>query len=499
MQVTKRTHLHASLQNTIFMVLLITIIGLIAWLSTHYKMQADWTINNRHTLSQASQKVLAELTQPIKITAYVGKNSEVRVAITELIARYQRQADNINLHFVDPVYAPDEVRQQGIQGEGEILIHYQDRTEHLRFLSEQDLTSALQRLMRPARLAVFLEGHGERLPTHFENHDLSEWADALKKGGVQIQNLNFGKNAMILDNADVLVIASPRNELLPGEVTLIANYLDKGGHLLWLMDPTTPLQGLEPIAEKLGLTILPGMIVDPISRLLGVDNPAVVSITTDGYGDHPVTSTSGEFITLFPHASGLIVEPPEDEGWEATALLTTNPQAWSETGEVEGTIEFNEESDINGPLDIAFAMVRDKAQIDDSEMDDEGDEGEKEVEELEKEVHAEEDVHDTEEDIHDEHIHDDIYEEQRVIIVGEGDFLSNAFVGYGGNLELALNMMNWLAADDTLIDIPSKTAIDLDLELSANVVILLGGFFLLILPLGLITTGISIWLKRRKA
>jgi len=465
MQVTKRTHLQASLQNTIFMVLLITIISLIAWLSTHYEIQADWTANNRHTLSQASHKVLAELTQPIKITAYVGKNNEVRVALSELIARYQRQADNINLRFVDPVYAPDEVRQQGIQGEGEVLVHYQDRTEHLGFLSEQALTSALQRLMRPARLAVFLEGHGERSPTHFKNHDLSEWADALKNSGVQVQVLNVGKNAWILDDADVLVIASPRNDLLPGEITLIAHYLDQGGHLL--------------------------MIVDPISQLLGVNNPAVVSITTDGYGAHPVTSTSGELITLFPYASGLIVEPPEDEGWETTALLTTNPQVWSETGKEE-TVEFNEETDINGPLDIAFALSRDKPLMDDSEMDNE----EEAVEEVEKAVHA--DVHDTEEDI-EEDIHDDVYEEQRVIIVGEGDFLSNAFIGYAGNLELALNMMNWLAADDTLIDIPSKTAIDLDLELSANVVIWLGIFFLFILPLGLIITGISIWLKRRKA
>jgi ABC-type uncharacterized transport system involved in gliding motility auxiliary subunit len=524
MQVTNRTHLQARLQNTIFMVLLFTIMGLIAWLSIRYEIQADWTVNNRHTLSEASKKILAELTEPIKITVYVTKDNELRTAVRELIARYQRQADNMTLHFVDPFYAPNEARQQDIQNKGEVRIQYKDRTEHLQFLSEQELTSALQRLLRPPRLAVFLEGHGERSPTKPENHDLSEWAKTLKKIGVKVQTLNFGEVPAMPTEADVLVIASARHKFLPGEITLIADYIDKGGNLLWLIDPETPLHSLEleTLAKKIGLTIQPGIIVDPISQLF-VNNPAVVSITTTGYGEHPVTSRiKQEVLTLFPHASSLIVVPPEDEGWEEMALLTTNQQTWSET-ETEGTVEFNEETDIDGPLNIAFALVRDKSEsADHSEAHDDSEEHEEhnvesdDANKTENEIQngiadkendaktenenknsVADNVADIETD--DVHVHDDTYEEQRLIIVGDGDFLSNAFLGYGGNLDLGLKMINWLATDDTLIDIPSKTAVDLDLELSSSAVILLGGIFLFILPLGLIGMGISVWLWRRKA
>jgi ABC-type uncharacterized transport system involved in gliding motility auxiliary subunit len=520
MQITKRTHLQARLQNTIFMVLLFTIMGLIAWLSIRYEIQADWTVNNRHTLSEASKKILAELTEPIKITVYVTKDNELRTAVRELIARYQRQADNITLHFVDPFYAPNEARQQDIQNKGEVRIQYKDRTEHLQFLSEQELTSALQRLLRPSRLAVFLEGHGERSPTKSENHDLGEWAKALKNIGVNVQTLNFGEVPAVPTDADVLVIASARNKFLPGEITLIADYIDKGGNLLWLIDPTTPLHSLEIIAKKLGLTIQPGIIVDPISQLF-VNNPAVVSITTTGYGEHPVTSRiEKKVLTLFPHASGLIVVPPEDEGWEEMALLTTNQQTWSET-ETEGTVEFNEETDIKGPLNIAFALVRDKLEFaDDSETHDDSEEHQEDevesndaktendtqnsvadTESTENDAKIENEIQDSVADIEmdDAHVHDDTYKEQRLIVVGDGDFLSNAFLGYGGNLDIGLKMINWLATDDTLIDIPSKTAVDLDLELSSSAVILLGGIFLFILPLGLISMGISVWLWRRKA
>ncbi|MDM8562383.1 GldG family protein [Candidatus Marithioploca araucensis] len=648
MQMTKRTHLQARFQNTLFMVLLLTVIGLIAWLSTHYEIKADWTINNRHSLSEASRKILVELKEPIKVTAYITDNNGLRLPIQELVERYQRQADNISLHFVDPFYAPDEVRQQNIQEKGEILIQYKERTEQLRFLSEQELTSALQRLLRPARLAVFLTGHSERSPTHFADHDLSQLAVALKNSGINVQTLNFGETPAIPDETNVLVIASARQKLLPAEVTKIADYIDKGGNLLWLMDPSIPLQNLEVIAEKFGLTIQPGIIVDPISQLLGVKSSAVVSITRTGYGEHPVTSGFEEALTLFPHASGLIVEPPEDDAWEEIALLTTNQEAWSETDVKEGAIEFDEETDIDGPLDIAFALERDKPHwIDDSEDGVEDDDSEDEVEDDDskdvlkdddskdvlkdddskdvvkdgdsedvvknddskdvvkngdsedvvknddskdvvkngdsedvvknddskdvvkdddskdvvkdddskdvvkdgdsedvvkdddsKDVvkdgdsedvvkdgdsenvvkdgevkdddseniedvkdNAKTELHNHEDGIDDleDDIHDDIHEQQRVIIVGEGDFLSNAFLGYGGNLELSLKMMNWLAQDDTFIEIPSKTAVDLDLELSSTAVLLIGGFFLFILPLGLISTGISIWLQRRKA
>ncbi len=482
MEVTKRTHLQARLQNTVFMVLLAILISLIAWLSTRYEIKADWTVNHRHTLSEASQKVLDELSDPITITAYASNDNSLRRPIKELIERYQRHKMDIRLRFVDPFTVPGEVQERGIRRDGELIIYYQERSEHVREipLSEQTLTSVLQQLARTERrLIVFLEGHGERHPTQFENHDFNQWAQALENGGLEVQTLNFAQTPTFPIHTDVLVIATPRKPLLPGEITAITEYVDKGGHLLWLLDPDLSLQGLEPLAKNFGLTRQPGLIVDPVSQFLGMNNPAIVSITNSGYAHHPVTENAREYLTLFPHASGLLVESPQEEGWLETPLLTTNSQAWSETQEEEGMVEYNEGTDINGPLTIAYALVRDQPETETPE-----DESEKTEPENEQEKPTEE---------------NSFTQEQRIIIVGEGDFLSNAFLGYGGNLDLGLKMINWLAQEDAFIDIPSKTAVDLSLKLSPNVMITLGGFFLFLLPLTLIGIGISIWLRRRKA
>jgi ABC-type uncharacterized transport system involved in gliding motility auxiliary subunit len=481
MKVTKRTHLQATFQNSLFTVLLIIVVGLIAWLSERYEVKTDWTVNNLHSLSEASKSLLDTMSAPIKITAYASQDNNLRQEIQDVVERYQRHKSEISLDFVDPFTAPGEVRERGVQVDGELIIDYQGRSEHLRNspLSEQDLTSALQRVARTDnRLIVFLEGHGERNPNGGRDYDVSQWALALKNIGFQVQTLNFGEGKGIPENTNVLVIATPQNQLLPGEVNMILEYLEqKRGNLLWLLDPSVSLAGLEPLAKNLGLTVQPGMIVDPTSQLFG-NSPAVVSITTSGYRPHPITLGLDNQLTLFPQASGLVVVPPVNEGWLEDPLLTTHPQAWSETGKSEGIVQYDEGTDINGPLNIAYALNREESH----------DHNQHEQGEKEGKVEEEEDTDDLNN------------KEQRVVIFGESDFLSNAYVGYGGNMELGNKIMNWLAEDDNFIDIPSKTAVDLSLDLSPNEQLFLGSLFLFLLPIFLVGIGIMVFiLRRRKA
>jgi ABC-type uncharacterized transport system involved in gliding motility auxiliary subunit len=88
--------------------------------------------------------------------------------------------------------------------------------------------------------------------------------------------------------------------------------------------------------------------------------------------------------------------------------------------------------------------------------------------------------------------------EQRVAIIGDADFLSNRYLGNGSNLDIGVNLVNWLSHDDRLISISPRPAPDTRLELSRNSQLAIAIFFLLALPLGLLASGMRIWLKRRK-
>ena len=87
---------------------------------------------------------------------------------------------------------------------------------------------------------------------------------------------------------------------------------------------------------------------------------------------------------------------------------------------------------------------------------------------------------------------------QRVIVIGDGDFLSNAYLGSGSNLHLALNVFNWLADDEALIDIPVRSAPDLAFDMSRTAAGLMRFTIAFGLPALLLGTGFLIWYRRRR-
>lgn len=470
MQVTAKSRLQIRLQNILFVVLFLAFIGMLAWLSTRYSYQADWTAGARNTLSPASQTLLKRLKEPVSITAYARETQQLRRQISELVGRYQRYKPDIKLMFVNPDREPQQVRKLGITMDGELLIAYQGRSEKLQEISEQGLTNALQRITRSdKRWLAFLSGHGERNPHGAANHDLGNWVRQLESKGISVQTINLASTPQIPANIQVLAIAGPQAELLPGEVTLIQDYIKRGGNLLWLNDPdiaqagadakiaaAVNLRGLQPLAEQLGIEFHKGVIVDPTTQLFGIDRPEFALVTE--YMPHPITSNFAT-LTLFPGASGIDLQTPE--GWQGEAFLTTQERTWSETGQLQGEVTLDAGKDQAGPLDIGISLVREAPVTAET-----------------KPTAAP--------------------AQQRIVITGDGDFLSNTYLGNGGNLDLGLNIINWLSHDDSLIAIRASTAPDTALNLSRTAAFIISLGFLFILPLLLFGAGLVIWLRRRK-
>jgi ABC-type uncharacterized transport system involved in gliding motility auxiliary subunit len=260
---------------------------------------------------------------------------------------------------------------------------------------------------------------------------------------------------VIPSNTHLLVIAGPQVDLLPGEVRQILNFIEAGGNLWWLAEPGEE-RGLAPLAEALGIEFLPGMVVDASTQLFGIQDPAIVVIPD--YPLHPATQGL-KAISLFPHTTGL--QAWETGSWQTDPLLTTLERTWTETSELVGDIGYDADSDERaGPLDIAISLTRNAR-------------GET----------AEE---------------SDAPREQRIIVVGDGDFLSNAYIGNAGNLKLGLNMAHWLSHDDAFINILPRAASDQQLQLSQMQQAIIAFGFLIVLPLLLMIIGLVIWLRRRR-
>lgn len=450
MDLNPHTRWQLRLQGWAFTLLLLLIIGLLGWLSTQHHFQKDWTAAGRHTLSEASVQVLQALDGPLQIHAFsrAELSPALRQRTRELVARYQRIKPDIELHFIDPDHQPDQVREWGVTAEGELVLSYQGQRENLRTLGEQALTNALQRMLRSeSRLVVFLGGHGERRFDGRANHDLGQWAGQLAQKGFEFRAQNLSVEPGLPEDTAVLVIASPQRPLLPGEVALLRQYLEDGGNLLWLSEPAQQV-GLEPLAEALELYFVPGTVIDPTAQMLGIDNPAFVIVPE--YPPHPI-SQGLDGLSLFPFAHAM--QHFSDSVWESFPLLNSLPRSWAESGALDGEIRFDEGQDVPGPLSLGLLLQRERGSG---------------------------------------------AGEQRVAVIGDGDFLSNSFLGNGMNQELGDRLLNWLSHDDRFITIPPRTAPDRRLDLGHTHSILIGLMSLILLPGLLLLSGLGIWWRRRR-
>ena len=454
MRVTQKSKRLTRLNNVVFVLLFLTLISSLAWLSGRYQFHADWTANNRNTLSDNSVLLLERLEGELRLTAFAIDGGPMKKHIADLTGRYQRHKSDITLAFINPDVEPEKVRELGIGMEGDVLVEYQGRSEVVSNLTEQEFTNVLQRLSRSAeRWLVFIEGHGERSVFGQANFDYQTWAQALKSKGFQLMGLNLASDPLIPDNTSVLVLAGPQASYLPGELEIIESYIARGGAVLWLMD-TDGLQGLEAVADQLGVAVVPGVIVDPTTQLFSIGDPTFAIVGE--YGIHPLTRDF-DVLTIYPGAVGLHVD--EQDEWQAAPFLITAPRSWSETGEIAGEISFDEVEDVSGPLTISLSLTRDVYPSD----------------------------------------HESVLVKQRVVVVGDADFLSNAYVGNGGNLDMGMSMVNWLSNDDQLINIPGKTAQDSSLDLTEGQLMWIAAVFLFILPATFLASGVWVWLRRRKA
>ncbi|BCB28521.1 hypothetical protein SKTS_34070 [Sulfurimicrobium lacus] len=431
----------------VLLLLFLAAMGVAGYLSQHYHWQWDLTQNGRHTLSPVSRKVLDTMPGALEVTAYATlqdpQYGDLRQPIRDFVARYQRLKPDLKFKFVDPAELPQLARAAGVQVNGELVLDYRGRSEHLSTLNEQDFTNALMRLARGhERLVAALVGHGERRLDGGAPHDLGEFGRQLTHKGFRTVPLNLAADAEVPADVSVLVLTQPRSEVLPGEADKIKRYLARGGNLLWLLEPGD-LHGLQPVAEMLGLALTPGVVVDPAARELGLAPDTAVAAQ---YGPHPVTAQF-DLVTVFPRARAIGVN--DDPAWHVTPLVETAARSWVESGAADEHAAFDPPQDVAGPVVVGRALER------------ESEEG-----------------------------------RQRIAVIGSGDFLANAYLGRGGNLDLGIDLLNWLAGDANLIAIQPKNTVDAGLNLGKTAASALALGFLIGVPLVFFGAAIFVWRRR---
>lgn len=442
--------------NALHALLIIAAAVAIAFLSTRFGFDRDWSHAHSASLGEASITLLHSLDAPVEVVSYARKQGGLRAVIADFIERYRRVKPDLSLAFVDPDADPNAMRAAAIMVDGELDIRYKGRSERLKVLSETELSNALLRLSRSrARIVAFLEGEGERQPLGKANADLGQFVGALADRGLRTVPLPLANIGKVPENTDLVVIANPQVKLPTAAVAELVDYVERGGNLLWLTAPGEDV-GLDDFAKALAIRVLPGTVVDGSGQAFGLGDPSFVAL--DHYPQQAITENF-VLTTLFPQPAALA--QLAGAHWDMKSILRSSAKSWNETGHIpkagEAADTIHQDADageIPGPLDLGFALTRLSPRPD--------------------------------------------KREQRVVVIGDGAFLSNSFLGNGGNREFGQRVFDWLLGDDAQIAVAESSAPDRELTLSQNQLSAISLVFLLALPLLLAASGMLIWWRRRR-
>lgn len=438
--------------NSMLMVaLLVGILTIINFLAARHAQRWDWSETQRFSLAPQTYKVLRELNRGVKVTVFSQERSPGFNAFRDLLDSYQHASNQLTVAYVDPEAQPGLTRQYGITRTDTAVVESGIQSTRVATPSEAELTGALIRVSKDAKKKVlFLEGHGERMPSDGERGGLSLAKEALGKQGYDVESLVLLQQEAVPEETSVLVVAGPQRQVTPEERERIRRYVAEGGRLLVMLDPETQA-GLDDLLLTWGIRPGAGVLVDLQDRLAQGDLTALMVRT---FTEHEITQDF-TFAVLFPFSRHLTFDEDKGKEWEFVPLARTSARSWAETNLQGKVVQFDRDQDIQGPLPLAAALTPRKK--------------------------AEEGA-----------------PQPAIVVVGNSSFVSNAYLNFPGNTDFFLHTVGWLAEERELISITPKEPAFRPFIPNPTQERLLLYVQVLFFPFATFLWGLAVWRRRRR-
>lgn len=445
----------------------IGILVIVNYLVINGPIPAEWkrkdlTQNQLYTLAPETVAAIQQLPAPVKAVGFysVRNFSSERDTISKLLERYRvASKGTFTYEFHDPLTEPAVTKAYNVSGDGSIVLVMGQERDELHLPAEQDITGGLIGLSHPTtRVIYFLTGHGERDISTAADANLSRGVDLLTKQKYTVLPLSLQVTPTVPSDARELVIAGPLKPLGAAEVKAIGDYLDRGGALLAMLDPSIQTQidptQADPLVDYLasawGINVQQDVVVDNYNSPSG--QPLIP--LNKGYETSPITARLQKIDTGFPGARSLAVFGAADTfpNITYTPLIKTDPRAWGETN-TQSLIDGNPQQgqgDVPGPLTLAVSAENSKTKA-------------------------------------------------RLVVFGDSDFADDQYFDLGANSLLFLNSVNWASLEESLINlspkVPTTRTLTIVSNLTVNLILLITVF---VMPACVVVMGIVVWFMRRR-
>ncbi len=343
----------------------------------------DVTQNKLYTISETSINQIKDIDKDVKIYI-VGIEEDT--SLVDLIKQYNHQNEKISYEVIPDIQDRIDLKNKySITDEEQMIIieteeknkillidelYTYDYTTYQQIdISEEKITNAIIDLTISKKPKIyFLTGHNEYgidtemtiLKAYLENEvNETETLDLLIKG-------------QIPEDADLLVISSPQKDFLDTEVEQITNYINGGGKILWMNDPTfmeAEFPNMQKILDLFGAKFDEGIILeqDTDKMLLQSPNYIIPNITTTNATKNIVTDGG----ILLINASRITLKDDqtlEELKVNSQNILTTGETALFRT-DVSNTSNIKIPSDEEGTFILGAKLTKTITTNEDKKVD----------------------------------------------------------------------------------------------------------------------------------
>ncbi|MFZ0389967.1 MAG: Gldg family protein [Calditrichia bacterium] len=443
----QRRTLVSGVQVGVSVLILLGILVLLAFITSRHHARADLTAKGLYSLAEQTKSVLNNLEKDVQIYAFYNQTDQPMAE--DLLDEYSYRSDHVNFEFIDPNKKPQIARQYNVTQYNTIIVESGSKRETVNELSESNLTNALIKVTRELdKVVYFTTGHGERNIEEEGPKGFSFAAEGIRRENYKVNTLNLAQQKSIPEDCAVLIIAGPTSEFFPFELDSIRQYLENGGKLMALIDP----QWKPAIVEFLsGYKIKVGnnIVVDGsgVGQLFGM-GPEVPLVSQ--YQDHPIFQDFSA-MTFYPLACSVESMQEGESGYTSEVLFRSSPGSWGEVDYTNRQVEFNQDRDLQGPVPLAVVSGKTLG----------------------------------------------TNEKSQLLVIGDSDFATNAYIRNAGNNDAFLNEINWLAEEEDMITIRPKEMEDSRVSLTARDSKVVLYVSVIALPLLVIGAAVFVYYRRR--
>jgi ABC-type uncharacterized transport system involved in gliding motility auxiliary subunit len=456
-QEQKSRKLSFGVNSAFITVVVVSIIGLINYLGKQYPKRLDLTKNKIHTFSDQTIKLMKGLKEPVEATLYGDFGS--REKFRPIFDNYKKASNLFKYETVDPNKEPTRAKAAGIKKMDTLILTYQGKTAKVEDITEEKVTNELIRLTKDGKPTICsVIGHGETSLSDNSANGYSVAKKGLEDQSYLIKELTLSQEAKIPADCAAIVMMGANKALFPAEVKMIESYLQEGGRMVVGLDATLNGQDqnkeLKAILESYGVITKSALIVDPVSKMVGVDATVPIMAT---FNKDTALGKDFQGQCYFPFSRPLELVNPAPEGLKTNWVAKTTPNAFGETD----FAALSKGSAKKDPADPAGPLVS-AVQVNGKKKDSKA------------------------------------TRETRLVVFGSGQFPSNQFSRFGANVDLFLNAISWAVEDESLISIRAKEDEGSTLELSQTQAIVIFWTCVILIPLLISVFGIVIWVRRKK-